>query len=251
MSNKINILQITDTHIFKDSNQEMFGVNTNESLKKLVDYLLVKKIFFEKIFLTGDVSQDMSSESYAFVVEQLARLEKPVYWIPGNHDHYQTMLDVFKKNKKFILSRYLKTEAYSFIFLNTQNQDLDSGYFHQIDIDLISDVLKNSSEDEEFCVVMHHHPISTGTPLVDHYILENKEVFWNLIDKHARIKNIICGHVHGDYTLYYKNLTIHASMASCLQWKKRTKTLLAEKIIGCKLYQFSNDNVVARSITVS
>lgn len=244
------ILQITDTHLFEDKGKEMFGLCPNQKLEALVDYLLVADISFDRIFLTGDVSQDMSVSSYEYAVMQLSRFKKPVHWIPGNHDSYLTMLSVFNNSEYFQLNSYLKTPNCSFIFLNTQHEGFDSGYFHSADQKLIENRLNLSSRDEKFCIVMHHHPIKTGTELIDHYILENTEEFWNVLDRYPNINHVICGHVHGDYTLYRKNVTVHMAMASCLQFKKGMDKMIVENISGCKLYKFTHDSVFSETISL-
>lgn len=245
----LKILQITDTHLFKNNDDELFGVKPNVQLKKLVDHLLMLNLTIDRIFLTGDVSQDMSAESYQYAISQLSRLNTLVFWIPGNHDDMKIMSHELNCPRYFQAPAYFKTYDQSFIFLNTKYKDVDSGYFSDEDKDFIEEVMSRSVKNEKVSLVMHHHPIKTGTPLIDKYILENNEVFWEVMDRHPKIKHIICGHVHGDYTLKRNDVTVHASMASCFQFAKGSEKIAIEKTIGCKLYEFNGESVTTTSVT--
>lgn len=246
----MRVLQITDTHLFKNNHDEMFGVKPNRQLKKLINHLLSLNLLVDMIFLTGDVSQDMSPESYQYAVAQLSRFKKVTFWIPGNHDNVETMSTEFNKSDFLQSAVVLEKPDWVFIFLNTKYKDLDSGYFHKKDEHLIAETMNVMRKDKNACIVMHHHPIKTNTPLIDHYILENLDEFWKTINRYPNIKNIICGHVHGDYTLKQGDVTIHAAMASCLQWARGTEKIVIDKTIGCKLYEFNANSVTTKTIKI-
>jgi Icc protein len=84
---------------------------------------------------------------------------------------------------------------------------------------------------------MHHHPAPFGTPLVDNYLLENREEFWAAI-KNSPVKLIICGHVHGDYSLTINKVRIESAPATCFQFKKGTSILEVDNHIGYKIHRF-------------
>ena len=73
----INILQLTDTHLLADREGEMFGVNTYSALQNLLIFIKARIDLVDYIFLTGDVSQDMSVESYQHIIQLLEPLKKP------------------------------------------------------------------------------------------------------------------------------------------------------------------------------
>ncbi len=55
------------------------------------------------------------------------------------------------------------------------------------------------------------------------------------------MKLIICGHVHGDYQVKYKNVMIETAPATCLQWLRGTKILKIDQKIGYKIYHFDDE----------
>ncbi|MEO8400305.1 MAG: hypothetical protein ABI597_00730 [Gammaproteobacteria bacterium] len=95
----------------------------------------------------------------------------------------------------------------------------------------------STSLSDKIAIVMHHHPAKVGTPLIDNYILENAQEFWDVVEK-ANVSLIICGHVHGDYKFKYKNVMIESAPATCVQWEKGAVKLKADMKIGYKVYHF-------------
>jgi Icc protein len=81
----IKILQLTDTHLLADRQGEMFGVNTYSAQQDLLVHIKNRITSVDYIFLAGDVSQDMSVESYQHILHLLEPLQKPTYWLAGNH----------------------------------------------------------------------------------------------------------------------------------------------------------------------
>ena len=62
-SEQINILQITDTHLFAQPKVRLLGLNTADSFNAVVNAIIRQNLKFDFIVHTGDVSQDYSPES--------------------------------------------------------------------------------------------------------------------------------------------------------------------------------------------
>ena len=94
----IQILQLSDTHLFANTQDNLLGVNSYLALSNLLKKIQYKTANIDIIFLTGDISQDGSIESYEHIVAVLASINKPVYWLSGNHDDKNIIEKVFSKN---------------------------------------------------------------------------------------------------------------------------------------------------------
>lgn len=232
-------------HLFED-NSKIFGVDSNLSFKKVVNHLKKNDLHdADAIFLTGDISQDESKGSYQLLVDELKDLGLSIYWIPGNHDSLINMESELSKNELFIRTSKLATSSWDYIFLNTHESGTDKGHLSEFELNLLETELK-SSKDKSIAIVMHHHPVEVGTPLIDEYQLKNKDEFWNILSRYS-VNLIICGHVHGCYTLNNGNTKIETSPATCLQWKKGTTDLIIEHQIGYKIYNFTSNHYVAET----
>ncbi|MBV9576358.1 MAG: metallophosphoesterase [Gammaproteobacteria bacterium] len=235
----VKVIQISDTHLFASDESNIFGIKSNLKFNEVMSKILIEDIIdADMILLTGDISQDETQQSYIKVVEILGKLAIPVYWIPGNHDNILQMETVFNNTKNFNFTRTLSLLNWKFIFLNTKLNGSDNGFLDRSELFLLKQEIEKS-DGKKLAVVMHHHPLEVNTPLIDNYILKNSDEFWEVING-SKVKLIICGHVHGDYKLKHKRISVETSPATCLQWQRGTKDLKIDKRIGYKIYHFDN-----------
>ena len=237
----VKVIQISDTHLFSNDEQDIFGVKSNFKFKEVMDKVIAEDSNdTDMILLTGDISQDETTESYQKIADHLSRLNIPVYWIPGNHDNLIQIEAVFQNAKNFNHKVSLSLPDWQLIFLNTKIEGRDNGQLSQSELVMLSYELAASPSHKKIAIVMHHHPAPVGTPLIDYYILKNANEFWDLVVG-TKVKLIICGHVHGDYRFKHNNIMIESSPATCLQWEKGTKELKTDLKIGYKIYHFDKD----------
>jgi Icc protein len=237
----LKILQISDTHLFADEKETLNGVNTYQAFKDLITHLNKTELHdTDLIYLTGDLSQDETSQSYEKIVALLDPLDIPIYWIPGNHDNLETLEATFKKGHNFFNSRRLSTIHWNFIFLNTQLDGTPEGFLNDKELQALRAEMESPQTSKLTAIVMHHHPIEVNTPLIDKLMLKNKDAFWDIVSN-TNVKLIICGHVHGDYQFQHQNIFIETSPASCYQFVKQTTEFAMENKIGCKFYKFDEE----------
>jgi Icc protein len=233
----VKVIQISDTHLFADDNKDIYGVKTNIKFEEVMVRIHEDIHDADVIFLTGDISQDETTESYEKILGHLSRLEIPVYWIPGNHDDPVQLQKVFFGANNFNRTASLSSTDWHFIFLDTRIEGRGDGWLSPTELNLLRNELLASPVAKKLAIIMHHHPAPVGTPLIDKYILQNVDDFCIIISD-SRVELIICGHVHGDYKFKYRNIMIESSPATCLQWKKGTRDIIIENKIGYKIYHF-------------
>ena len=239
---KLTILQLTDLHLFEKENF-LHGVNTNRNFDKVIkDIKNNINTEYDLIILTGDISQDMSEESYNLCSNIISELDHPVFWIPGNHDDPEKAKKVFSKNKLFNYQKKLITKYWEFLFINTYLEGCDAGYVNKEELEFIDHHVKNSNQQKNICIIMHHHAMPVGTPLIDDVILRNNTLFIEKINVYPSIKLIICGHVHGDYSIKYGLVEIETGLATCFQWLKGTEKIETENYAGYTVYKMEKNN---------
>lgn len=236
--NIFKVIQITDCHLFKDEAGIMLNVNTYNTFKNVLQNIKENDLSdADAIFLTGDLSQDESQESYLKLIHSFSDFNKKIYWIPGNHDNIKTLNTVFSAHSDFIKGDFLETLYWNFIFLNTKREGIEDGFLESFELKKLEQYL-TKSKSKSIAIIMHHHPFTIGTPMVDKCMLINKDQFLNTIAPY-NIKMIMCGHVHGDYSIQLQNgLTLEASPATCIQWLKGAVEPAFEMKIGYKIYHF-------------
>jgi len=80
------IAQISDLHAQPDGSLLFDKIDTNTALTRAVDHLNAMQPPPDLVLVTGDLVNDGTPEEYVEAARQLARLNAPVYPIPGNHD---------------------------------------------------------------------------------------------------------------------------------------------------------------------
>lgn len=240
----MKIIQFSDTHLMKND-IPVLNINTNLAFKHVINHAYKDLADADVIFLTGDLSQDETIDSYELVARELRHFNGKIFWIPGNHDSIPNMNKVFDKEKNFFRARTFYTPFWDFIFLNTKLDGKDSGFFSEEDLSFLKNQISLNRKNP-IALVMHHHPIKTKTPLIDNYIIENKEEIFEIIEN-SKVRLIMCGHVHNDYLIYYGDIAIETSPATCFQFKKGVTKFEIEHRIGYKIYNFSSTDYVAKA----
>ena len=241
----MKVIQISDTHLFADDELEIFGVKSNAKFNEVINRIIAEDSHDADIILfTGDISQDETPQSYKKAADCLSALNIPIYWIPGNHDSLDQAKSVFINTKNFNRHSTLSLPCWHLIFLNTKMDGRDDGQLSHSELEMLKHEITISPVNKKLAIVMHHHPAPVGTPLIDHYILQNAKEFWDIIVG-TNVELIICGHVHGDYRYQYNKVMIETSPATCLQWEKGTQNLKTEMKIGYKIYHFEQDGYKA------
>ncbi len=243
----MKIIQISDTHLFADDASEIFGSKSNIKFKEVINKIIDEDGHdADMIFLTGDISQDESIQSYQKIADCLSGLNLPIYWIPGNHDNLIQLESVFMGTKNFNRVTHLSLPHWHFIFINTKINNRDDGELSLSELEILKNEIMAAPINKKIAIVMHHHPAPVGTPLIDNYILQNAKDFWDIISG-THVELIICGHVHGDYQFKYNNIMIETSPATCLQWEKGAKDLKINLQIGYKIYRFGKEGYRANA----
>src|SRR5258708_2718562 len=81
----MQILQITDTHLYGTASGKLRGVETDPSLRATLDEAFARVPNYAAVLVTGDLVQDDKS-GYLRFRSFFGGLAKPVLCIPGNHD---------------------------------------------------------------------------------------------------------------------------------------------------------------------
>lgn len=237
----MKIVQITDSHLFATDEAELFGVPSNQQFQRVIDDILITADV-DYLFFTGDISQDESEASYHYAAKVLAPVVGPIYWIPGNHDQQAYLQSVFSTKPNLKSCHTLDTSDWRFIFLNSNLAGSGVGFLAPDQLQILAQGLNTQ---KNTAVVMHHHPMPVGSRLMDDYILKNTEEFWQLA--HAA-DLIICGHVHGDYSLAFGDVKVEAGPSTCYQIKKGASELQIEKRSGYKIFEFTAHGYNATTI---
>ena len=110
----INVLQITDTHLFADSDGSLLGLNTEQSLRAVIRAALPGKPSPDLVLATGDLVHDGTPAAYRRVFGHLEGIGLPVYCLAGNHDEAATLQHTLNSPRLHYVPQLLQDNCLSF-----------------------------------------------------------------------------------------------------------------------------------------
>ncbi|MDA0148732.1 3',5'-cyclic-AMP phosphodiesterase [Vibrio sp. LaRot3] len=218
VKDSIKLLQITDTHLFENEDGCLLSVNTNGSFEAVVEAIQNTDFEFDAILATGDISQDHTDKSYQRFEQGIVPLQKPCYWLPGNHDYKPSMDSVLPSPQIIQTQHVMLGEHWQMILLDSQVVGVPHGRLSDQQLELLDRKLAEHP-DKHTLVLLHHHPILVGSAWLDQHTLKDAEHFWQVIEKHNNVKAVLCGHVHQDMQVEKSGAIAMATPSTCVQFK--------------------------------
>lgn len=213
----LRIVQISDIHLFAEESKSLLGVKTQESFKAVVEHLKHSPKQPDLILLTGDLSQDGSEASYLKIAEAFNAFPVPIYYVPGNHDHPESMKNVFPRNN-ISADKNILLNHWQLILLDSQKPNAVEGFLDQTQLTYLQHCLQ-SHPHHHAIVVFHHQPLLVGSHWLDKLGLTNKEEFLQTIAPFSNMHTVLFGHVHQEYAGRKNNVNYYSAPSSCIQFK--------------------------------
>jgi 3',5'-cyclic-AMP phosphodiesterase len=191
----MQILQITDPHLYGSATGRLRGVETDASLHAVLQDALERVPGYAAMLVTGDLVQDDRS-GYLRFRSFFGNLKKPVLCIPGNHDEPEAMRRELNGAPFQICGRH-EAEGWQFIMLDSYYPGHVGGRLTPGELARLDDSLSRSPKHAMVC--LHHHPIVMGSRWLDTVGLVEADAFWRVIDSHRHVRAVVWGHVHQEY----------------------------------------------------
>src|SRR5882757_3235714 len=196
----MQILHITDPHLYGNASGNLRGVETDSSLRNVLDDAFTADATargaaapdYSAILVTGDLVQDDRS-GYLRFKSILGNLQKPVLCVPGNHDEPEAM----RRSLSEAPFQYCGTRElgpWHFIMLDSYDPGHVGGRLADSELERLDAALTNSPAHALVC--LHHHPVAMGSRWLDGIGLANAAEFWRVVDSHAHVRGVMWGHVH-------------------------------------------------------
>jgi len=209
------IAQISDTHLLKNKNEQIYNINPYNRLRNIINE--VQKSSYEIIFLTGDIADKGNIESYYQLSELIKPIKCKMVLIPGNHDLISTMEKAISPSDKILIAPQdpIVIGNWSFIYLDSVIENETYGQITTQTIERIKHLISTINTDH-IVIFTHHHPYTIGSSIVDKHKMINFASIESLLSH--KVKLLMHGHVHMDYTMYRQNITYTSAPSTGFQF---------------------------------
>ncbi len=224
------IVQITDPHLFQDTNGELLGINTQASFSQVLSEIQQQQYDYDLVLATGDLVQDNSDEGYLrFRQEVKALNNKMVFWIPGNHDFQPKMFEILKEETVSAKKHILLGDKWQILLLDSQVQGVPHGQLEAEELDWLK--LKLQEYPERYSlVVLHHHLLSTGSAWLDQHNLRNANELAEVLAPFKHVKALLYGHIHQQVDSEWLGYQVMATPSTCIQFKADSNTFALDVV---------------------
>lgn len=228
----INLLQISDCHLTKDTHSELLGVVTRESFAAVLAQVH-QDIDAERcpapdyVLATGDIAQDASAEAYHYFAEQISGLNAPSRWFPGNHDDRLIMRAALNDGPE--LEQVIRVGGWQVILLDSSVTGAVHGALSDKDLRLLEKTL-SERPDLHTLICFHHHPVDIGSTWLDKIGLHNRNDFFEIIDRYDNVRGLVWGHIHQEYESFRDSVRLMATPSTCIQFTPKSHDFGVEAV---------------------
>jgi 3',5'-cyclic-AMP phosphodiesterase len=227
----VNVLQITDLHLFADPETRLKGIPTRESLEDILRQIDDSGMTFDVVVITGDLTHDEKCETYHAVRERLESRFPLCRIIPGNHDDRDLMREVFPGIVPSTgpLTFSLEQENWQLIGLDTHSPGEVPGRIEASQVNWLDEELAGCA-DRSAAVFLHHPPISVNSSWMDKIALQDPELLLEVFAKHSHLQFVCTGHVHHEFTARIGNADFFTTPSTSAQFLPASETFLLDSI---------------------
>lgn len=223
------ILQISDTHLFKNPSDSLLGVKTQDSFQAVLNKIKSDEPKIDFIVHSGDMSQDGSQNSYERVGELFETLNVPIYCVPGNHDDLNVMSQVFPRKNVSLQHVIIPNTSWQLILLNSEKPGAVEGFLTPEELENLRHALEANPEHQAI-IMFHHQPIPVGCEWLDNLGLTNANEFWQSISRYNNVNSVFFGHVHQEFEGNKNGIPCYSAPSTCIQFKRKQNHFGLEKL---------------------
>ena len=186
----IRIAHISDIHMTQNG-EPIWGVDVKRNFDLAIAKISQLASTLDAIFISGDLSNDGTIESYKYIDDAFKHIGVPTYACAGNHDNVENM--DFTLQEGFIKTHCTaQIQDWKFIFINSVVPDEDVKGKNKSRGRLSYESLKNLEDEiakdgKNTAIILHHPPIEPGGWL-NRKLLDNREEFNDSILKFLQVK---------------------------------------------------------------
>ena len=217
--NPINLVQVTDTHLFGQTNGKLSKINTLDTLNKVLESIQCNEDQLDCLIATGDIAQDASSKAYEHFMLSVEKITVPFRWIPGNHDNVRLMQRISHGTN--YCDKTFKIGNWMIILLDTSVKHEVFGSLSEMELEFLEttlDLIEQDGNISNVLICLHHNPVKVQHGWSEEIGLRNRSDFFDVVEKYPAVRCAIFGHLHQEIDIEYKGIRLLCSPSTCTQF---------------------------------
>lgn len=223
----VNVLQLTDLHLYLDINKEVAGVNNYQSFLACLNQALSEEIRCDLILITGDLVNEVKPEIYDHIFDILSDTGIPFACIAGNHDvtdelgaelpFDQRTFEAHQPDQRLLSQHCIMANDWKLLLIDSS---VSGAIYGRVDNTTLQ-WLRQSAQisHNPVIITMHHHVLPMNSAWIDEHITQDAGEFWDLVETTDAIKAIVSGHVHQQYEGKRQGVQVLTTPSTCYQFK--------------------------------
>lgn len=214
------IIQLSDSHLRKEEEGELLGMNTLQSLDAVIALARQEFPNPDLVLASGDISQDGSVEAYRRFQERASVFNASLYWFPGNHDDRKAMAEAAKSQALF--EKVVQVPGWQLIFLDSLVSGKVHGELAESELAVLDKALSEGPKIPTM-ISFHHHPVDIGSRWLDTIGLKNRDDLFAITDRYEHVKVILWGHIHQERDEMRNGVRLLATPSTCVQFLPKSE----------------------------
>jgi len=215
------LVQITDCHIFATAEDCLQGLNTRQSFAAVSNAAVKNHHKPDLLVATGDLSQDGTTASYAYLAHEFDDMGIPTFWLPGNHDDSDAMRKHFT-GKWIHAGKQVLIGKWQIVLLDSTIQGEVCGRVSATQLGFLERALK-AYPDRHALVCLHHQALDCGSEWLDLKGLKDSDQLRTQLLQYDNLRAVLWGHVHQESHHIIDGVEWMSTPSSCVQFKSGSK----------------------------
>ena len=244
----MRLIQITDPHLGPLTSESLLGLNTDESLKDVLQLIAAEQAAFNYLVCTGDIASEGQDAAYLRYIDIVSQyFTVPLAWIPGNHDSAKIMARL--NHRLLPEARLIDVDHWRVILLDSSVPDEVYGNLDEAELSYLDEALA-SSGGRHVMVMMHHQPVPVGSDWIDEYVLRNADAFFAIIDQYPQVKALVWGHVHQEFSGQRNHIQLFATPSTCVQFRPQSSEFTVDDVMpGYRWFDLHDDGRIETGVS--
>lgn len=212
----IRIVQLTDTHLKAFEGGTLLGLDTDYSLQAVIDLVRAEYPRPDLLLATGDLADAGAGDAYRRLIDYFDQITPQHFWLPGNHDLRDVMVDVAGADR---LPGEIRVGPWQIIMLDSQLSGEVGGYLGSAELSRLAACLEaGEAAGLHALLCLHHQPVPVGCAWLDEQMVSDARAFFDLVGSFRNVRTVLWGHVHQELDQCCDGLRLLCSPSTCVQF---------------------------------